>query len=244
MVRFVILAAPRTGSNLLCTLLNSHPGVLCHHEVFNPEGIFTAVTHRDRPLGLGTVEARDRDPLGFLERVWETGRGYRSVGFKWTRGQNETVLRHVVADRLIAKIVLRRRNRIKTLVSERIAQQTNQWEVYHERDLLTDRPRVHLTADSLRRHVAANERFYGDLEAAIGKQDQRHLLVDYEDLFDAEVQSRLVHFIGASPAGAALKAASVKQNPTDLRDLISNFDQLADELRGTPFEAELYEVET
>ena len=36
--RFVILAAPRSGSNLLCTLLNSHPEILCHHEVFNPVG--------------------------------------------------------------------------------------------------------------------------------------------------------------------------------------------------------------
>ena len=46
MTRFVILAVPRTGSNLLCTLLNSHPEILCHHEVFNPQGIFTALTHR------------------------------------------------------------------------------------------------------------------------------------------------------------------------------------------------------
>ena len=36
--RFVILAAPRSGSNLLCTLLDSHPEILCHHEVFNPVG--------------------------------------------------------------------------------------------------------------------------------------------------------------------------------------------------------------
>ena len=39
--RFVILAARRSGSNLLCSLLGSHPHVRCHHELFNPNGIFT-----------------------------------------------------------------------------------------------------------------------------------------------------------------------------------------------------------
>jgi len=33
--RFVILNAARTAA-IICTLLNSHPEVLCHHEIFNP----------------------------------------------------------------------------------------------------------------------------------------------------------------------------------------------------------------
>jgi LPS sulfotransferase NodH len=65
--RFVILAAPRTGSNWLCSLLNSHPDVLCHHELFNPSGVFYALGHRDGALDLGTPEERDRRPLAFLE---------------------------------------------------------------------------------------------------------------------------------------------------------------------------------
>ena len=71
MTRFVILSVPRAGSNLLCTLLNSHPEVLCHHEVFNPRGIFYALTHRDGSFSVGSVAERQRDPLGFLERLWD-----------------------------------------------------------------------------------------------------------------------------------------------------------------------------
>ncbi|MCA9265021.1 MAG: sulfotransferase, partial [Planctomycetales bacterium] len=69
MKRFVILAVPRTGSNLLCTLLNSHPEILCHHEVFNPQGIFLALTQRDRPHSLPSLDERNRDPLRFLDEV-------------------------------------------------------------------------------------------------------------------------------------------------------------------------------
>ena len=63
--RFVILGAPRTGTNLLCTLLDSHPDVLCHHEVFNPAGIFWALGDRQGALDLGSMAERDADPLGF-----------------------------------------------------------------------------------------------------------------------------------------------------------------------------------
>ena len=65
--RFVILAAPRSGSNQLCTLLNSHPEILCHHEVYNPSAIFYALDLRDGTIELGTRDERDWRPLEFLE---------------------------------------------------------------------------------------------------------------------------------------------------------------------------------
>jgi len=68
-VRFVIFAAPRTGSNLLCGLLNAHPDILCHHGLFNPGGVHWA---RDR-RGSGGVADRDRDPVAFLDSVWASG---------------------------------------------------------------------------------------------------------------------------------------------------------------------------
>ncbi len=142
MTRFVILAVPRTGSNLLCTLLNSHPQILCHHEVFNPQGVFTALDYRGHGLAVESLQQRDHDPLGFLDRVWQTGQTTTCVGFKWTRGQNQDVLKSVVEDTGVKKIVLRRRNRIKTYVSERIAQETQQWEVYSRQELTMPRPRI------------------------------------------------------------------------------------------------------
>jgi LPS sulfotransferase NodH len=99
LTRFVILAAPRTGSNWLCSLLNSHPGILCHHEVFNPNGIFYALDFRDGAFDLGTIEERNRRPLEFLSRIWQHPLGTNCVGFKMTRGQDEHVLQAVLSDR-------------------------------------------------------------------------------------------------------------------------------------------------
>ena len=41
---------------MLCTLLGSHEDVLCHHELFNPRGVFYALELRDGSFDLG----RDR----------------------------------------------------------------------------------------------------------------------------------------------------------------------------------------
>ncbi len=240
MRRFVLLSAKRSGSNLLCTLLGSHPDVLCHHEVFNPRGIFYALPLRDGSLDLGSMEERDEDPLGFLERVWDAHGGARAVGFKWTEGQDDVVLRHVLADPGCRKIVLRRRNRVKRFVSQRIAETTDQWELYRGEERERPPPRVEVTAAELRADVAAVAAFHDGLDRALADApDDAVLRVEYERLFDPAEQRRMLAFLGVEESAAPLEATSVKQSPRDLRDAISNHDALAAELAGTDLAAEL-----
>ena len=174
--RFVILAARRTGSNMLCTLLDAHPEVLCHHELFNPRGVFVALDLRGR-APLGELEARDADRRAFLERVWATRLGHRCVGFKLTIGQVPEVIRALVADRGVAKIVLRRRNLLEAFVSEQIAERLDQWEVYDRAELSVERPRVHVEPEHLLAHVARVEAFYAGLREGLRSfpLDDHHL---------------------------------------------------------------------
>jgi len=241
MSKFAIIAVPRSGSNLLCTLLNSHPEILCHHEVFNPNGIFTALTHRDQDLQLGSLADRDRDPLAFLERIWATGSEYNAVGFKWTRGQNEVVLKSVVADEHVRKLILRRRNRIKTYISEKIAQRTQQWEVYSRPQLIWPRPKVTVDRNELLHHISLNNHFYDSIHKTLVHSRQPYLDVDYETLFNGEEQGRLLRFLGVADVGYPLTAASIKQNSTDLQDSIANFADLAASLEGTDLGTELHD---
>jgi hypothetical protein len=242
MTRFVILAAPRTGSNLLCTLLNSHPEILCHHELFNPQGIFTALDFDNDTLGRISLQQRDRDPIAFLDRVWTKHFDHACVGFKWTRGQNEQVLAHALEDANVKKIVLRRRNRVKTYVSEIIAQQTDQWEVYRQQELILPRPRVTIEHSSLLDHIHQNELFYGRLAAALHRTNQDYLEVDYEELLTGFEQSRVLRFLAIPTSECELQPASVKQNPLDLRLSISNFSELAENLRDSDLAGELHDI--
>ena len=238
-VRFLVVAAPRTGSNLLCTLLASHADVLCHHELFNPGGIYYALALRDGDFSLGTLEERTADPLAFLERTWDHGLGKRCVGFKMTRGQDPQVLGACLADAKVRVIVLRRANRMKTFVSELRAQLTKRWEVYDPADIDATCPRVHVDAHALEAHVAQNEAFHAELDAALARSASPVLRVTYERLFDTDEQQRTLAFLGLRADGVMLNPASVKQNSCDLRDLVENHDELSHELAGTAFAAEL-----
>jgi LPS sulfotransferase NodH len=239
--RFVVLAAPRTGSNWLCSMLDSHPAVLCHHELFNPAGIHAALSWRggavDLDAALGTMEERDRAPLAFLERVWSQSCGCRAVGFKLNRGQNETAFAAALADPGIWKIVLRRDNRLKTFVSERIAACTGLWESYPDSPQSDGQVRIRVDLGELRRHIDENRAYYDSLTAELAGQDV--LAVRYEDLVTSSDAWRPV-FDFLAVGVAELHAETRKQNATDLREILLNFDEVAAALRGTELEAELY----
>jgi len=238
-VRFVIVAARRTGSNLLCTLLDSHADVLCHHELFNPSGIFYALPLRESGFSLGTMAERAADPLAFLARVWDQNLGKRCVGFKMTRGQDPKVLDALSADATIRVIVLRRANRIKAFASELRAEVTSRWEVYDPAEVDQSSPKVRVDPRALDAYIEGNEAFYAQVEAGLARSGSPVLHVTYERLFCDDEQRRLLTFLGLRADGVVLSARSVKQNSCNLRDLIENYDALAHELVGTALAGEL-----
>lgn len=239
--RFVVLAAPRTGSNWLCSMLDSHPDILCHHELFNPAGIHAALSWRggavDLDAALGTMEERDRAPLAFLERVWSLSRGCRAAGFKLNRGQNETAFTATLADAGVSKIVLYRDNRLKTFVSERIAERTGYWESYSGSPRSDRQVRIRVDLDELRRHIDENRAYYAALLAEV--RGQRVLALRYEELAASGAAWRPVFdFLEVDPA--ELRAETRKQNSTDLREIILNFSEVEAALRSTELAAELH----
>ena len=224
--RFVIVAAPRTGSNWLCTLLDSHPDILCHHEIFNPGGIHLAWSRRDGSLDLGSVAERDRDPESVLKRVWSNGLGHARVGFKMTRGQAEGVLAAVLADRTVLKIVLRRADALATFVSETLARQTGEWESYPGLDVGRQRPRIEVDPDELATHRGTNSAFYEAIDRVLEASGQTAIHTLYERLGTVEEQRRLLAALGVDPS-PPLRGVTRKQTPTDLRRVVTNYDAVS-----------------
>jgi hypothetical protein len=225
-VRFVAFAAPRTGSNLMCGMLNAHPQILCHHGLFNPAGIHLALDRRDGCLDLGSRAERDRDPLRFLAAMWNACAAKPVVGFKMNRGECDAAADALLHDPSIRKIVLKRRNRIRTYVSEEIARQTGLWETF-VRPASAAIPAIRVDPDELARHIHLNERYYADIEATLRATGQTFIEAHYESLVgDGGDVARILAFLGAAPA-AGLPAACHKRGPPDLRPVVANFDALA-----------------
>jgi len=237
-IRFVIFAVPRTGSNLLCGLLNAHPQVLCHHGLFNPGGIHCARDSNDHAFRKGGVAGRDRNPSAFLDAVWAGHGGARAIGFKMNRDENEGAMALLSHDPGIRKILLRRRNRVRTYVSEEIARLTGVWESY-DSPADAKMPKVRIEPDDLIRHGMQNSRYYARIERILRGTDQRWLDTCYEALADPGEIARILSFLGIG-TGAPLPAASHKRGPAKLGTVVTNFDELETALRGTALLDDLY----
>jgi hypothetical protein len=240
--RFVILNAPRTGSNFLCTVLNSHPDILCHHEIFNPHVIGVARHLEGANFCLGTTEEREGDPIDFLHRVWRRNEGRLTVGFKLCLRQHEAAYHAVVADRSVLKIILKRRNRIKTFVSLLLARQTGEWVVYEDSGQPEARPAIQVDVVSLRDNIALHERYYRETEEALRQSDQAYVVLWYEELILPHTLDETLNLLSVRNRHARLRGQTWKLTPIALRDVIANFGALDEELRGTDLAAELHAI--
>lgn len=238
--RFVVLAVPRTGSNYLVSLLDSHPDILCHGELFSPDRIWTAVRLRAGTLELGTMAERDRDPRAFLARVWAADLGHAIVGFKLQSWQSRSAEKLVLRDRSIDKIVLTRTNQVEMFVSLLTARQTERWGVVRP-DAATTAPQpVTVEVDALHAAVRASNAYYRRMRRNLRWWRQPWLEVSYDQLFDEATVTQLLRFVGADTAALGQMASRFRRQRRDgLRSRIANFDELERALRGTPLHAQL-----
>jgi hypothetical protein len=244
-IRFAILTYPRCGSTYLATLLNSHSQILCHGELFYQHAIYYAVGYRDGSLNLASVEERDQYPDEFLSRVWAHPFGNRAVGFKLVAGQHTGAFRHILTDPEVRKIVLRRRNRLKKFVSARIADVEQNWTHYKYRFRPEDlKPiQVEVRLQELQAYLSKEQEFYSRVSTELQRAEGRHLAVDYEDFFgDQTTLFEVLRFLDVEPNTVGLEPATLKRNSRNLRDIITNFDDLSRALRGTEYERELYDT--
>ena len=129
--RFVIVNAPRTGSTMLRLMLNSHPDICCHGEVFTGDKkrlrSFVGLNMQvDSPLKQMFLRMRNDAPARFLgDFVFYAG-AHLAAGFKIVYSVLESPLweelfRAVLDDREIRIIHLKRKNRLKRYLSHYIA---------------------------------------------------------------------------------------------------------------------------
>ncbi|MEZ4586465.1 MAG: hypothetical protein R2909_08715 [Gemmatimonadales bacterium] len=232
-VPFLIVFLSRTGSNLLAAKLDSHPDIVCHHELFNPDGIHRSLSYKDSPLSFGTTESRDRDPHGFVVGVYGFSDGQKAVGFKLAPGQSNAVLLSLLLSRRVRKIVMERRNWLQAYSSELIAQATQVWSVAKNRQAgPSPKQKVRMELAGLRQFIRKRSLFLRLTKLLLKLTGQRFETVDYEDISLPETERRVLDFLGVA-SDQPLKERTVKQNPSRLRDRIANYDELEQALAGT-----------
>jgi len=222
-VPFIVLAHARTGSNMLLSMLRSHPQVLVSGEVFarvEPDALHATVV---RTFGR-------RVP----RRV--TAAGCKGFYYHPLGDHSGALWRELDAIRDLHVVHLRRRNIVRTVVSREIAAQRDEW--------LQTRPQEAVPAE-LKRVSMSVEQVSGGIERiqrleneAVERFASRPLLeVSYEALVSspAEEYRRITEFLGVTAVDPVGK--TLRQNPEPLAALLTNYDELQEAFRGTPVEA-------
>jgi len=237
-VRFVIVAAERTGTNLLIGLLNDYEGFFAGAELFNPVNIskdivpWRDVDEAELPA---LLEQRRRDPVGFWNALCERGesRGHRAVGFKLLYGHGlaqKELLERLQSERAIRIIHVTRRNLLRRFVSERQALASGKWAQGMSSESATREP-VEISLKDLTNSIAtATER-----EQAFNQMFAEHpmLHVVYEDLArrPARVAERAALFLGLSNAHVEPSVKYRKTGAEDIADALVDFDALRAKVR-------------
>ena len=200
--RFVVLTLPRSGSHHLCGLLDSHPDVLCHQEVFNPDDVWYSPRFSKKYDPAWTdVAARDADRTGFLDKVWHAEEGHASIGLKLFFHDHPSLLDAVFGDPSVAIVVLWRRNLLRAWTSWEIAQRNEIWNSI-ERSKLENVPRVTLDFD-VRQFLAyaqKRQRAREDICRRLAELDHPFIEITYEDLARGAAIHEVTAFLGLDPA--------------------------------------------
>lgn len=234
---FVIVGMARTGSTFLAGMLDSHPGILCHHELFNPTEIHRALKLKGSSVSFGTVAERDKDPWAFLRRVLAFREGGTAVGFKILSRQNPLILVSLLLNRGVRKIILFRRQLLEQYVSQRTAEMTDIWSsIPSGRRASPAGPVGPLVVDTheLRRFIRKNQWFYQAVKFLTRLTRQPAVRVAYEDLRDPRIVEQILTFLEVDPK-EVLTTKTEKQATGSLEERIRNYAEVKNVLMKTRF---------
>jgi hypothetical protein len=221
--RFVIVTGGRTGSELLVSLLDSHPEILCHGELLAEHRLFPTsfIAARDAMAGL---------------------RGANAHGWKLLYSQFHDVPGFGDSEQYLSRLH-ERGYRIILLERQNFLHQAISWLQADQRATFHYRPTdgaefsplpldpVHLLAATFWCEAAANS-----LRQATSQVP--HLAISYEDdLTDQRRQratiDRVCHYLELPSAATGTNL--IKITPRNTSSMLSNFEEVAEVLQATRY---------
>lgn len=210
--RFLIAYVGRSGSSYLQGALDSHPQCTCLGEILwqHPESE-DVETYVERSLG-----AASKNDV--------------ALGFKF--GNTHIIkypgLRPYLLARKFRVIHLTRLNRIEQYVSMRLAFENNSWRsdsgLWHIRTLTIELAHMDEFLSRFELHDRIIKKYFEQFD---------RLNVTFEELLQGGV-SRVLEFLGLPYA--ELESPFKRQGGSPLRDVIRNYDEVIQHLRGTAYE--------
>ena len=221
-VRFVLLFIGRTGSTYLTQALSSHPEIA-------PGANWEPLEGKDGDKQLQAVrKLLTQPPYG-----WHPAVGFKT---KFKVVKDPEGLAKLLRELGARIIVMQRRNSIKQVMSwlnaQRIHGATGYWNLYNKEDRL---PPATIDVAEFDRRLEQVEKEKRALESYAKNMELPTLLLYYEDLLvdQRATLERVFSFLGVR--FEPVQGGAIKNTSDDLREAVSNFDELRSHYVGTPY---------
>ena len=236
-VRAIILTTQRTGSTFLTDCLRSHPDIECAGEILNGDpdeprpsyrGPFKDVLKAYRYARSGAWLA-DRWIRSFYARGSAQVRCFKAMYNQLSR---PLAMRYFHENPEVRVIHLRRENLLKVHVSTLLMSKRRNVQTRSPTDPVWTRVDPGQAIASMRAARSEHEKF----ERAFARHPRLQLA--YEELIDgqnlqAESARAICAFLGVHDR--PMRSDLLKLNPESLREMVTNYDELAEALSRTEF---------
>jgi hypothetical protein len=267
MTKHMILTSGRSGSNYLSNLLSNHPNVINYGEVL---GDWTTGYKANKLPGLGMGDAgKYLDFIyqgapyfelsqGYARAKAMVGRGPKPEAKKWkdiesfgVKDFSMNLIDRGIPNYLdehpdIKVISLYRENALRRYASVVLLDSTGLVSTAHAASMggKKGKQKVHLDPETFASGLARTEKVVNDqLEMVNRLPDSQVLSIRYEDLFASNdskqhYATEVCDFLNVKRI--PVESKHKKLNSDDLRELISNYDEVFEICRGTPAEQYFY----
>lgn len=236
---YILLASPRTGSNLLNNLLNSHLNILAYGELFDrplcclAPGWPLSATKR-----LLISKLRDLFPFFFINQfiLKPRGRLISCVGFKLFYSHviaNQKIIKRLLNSTEFKIIHLQRKNFFNSLVSYEVAKRTNIW-VAKTRPALDNANKIFpITIDPISCRGFFEKKELDRSNALKFFKNMPLFDIYYEDLVKDQDQSikKICCFLGVPLVPLKTETQKIIIRPNE--DIVENYDELKNFFSGT-----------
>jgi hypothetical protein len=243
----LMLHTGRSGSTVVGNLLQQHSRIYWDGEVYEKMFVWfrakQGVLVRDQARFLGPGDAwpyldRRRKRAGAKLYGYEC----RDYHLHWLKTSLTDYLRAAKSRGFTRVIVLERRNLLLKIISNMVAETRNQ---HHVRaGVQVEKPSLRLDLDQvpldhgrveIRSALTQTKRWLEEAEAAAAEFEHLHLC--YEDSIQHDplvAYRRACDFLGLAPESPTIALGKTTAFP--LSQIVDNYDQLRERLRGTEFE--------
>ena len=221
-----IIAAMRTGSNLLQSYLNMVPGITCLGEIFNPAFVGVDRPDVNRWMFSGfrktDVVERDADRVRFYNRLYVDAKP-NILAFRIFDKHDEVALKKVINNKNCKKIILRR-DFLQSFVSLEIARKTDQWLLLNESRKRKEK--IVFDEEAFLKYEEEMDEFYSLVEADIRASKQECFAISYTELKNLDRVNALISYLDLGYRFDKLQEKLLRQNPEGLEEKVDNYSQL------------------